>query len=74
MKYIYRVELVRQEQQPQAPARAAAAGEPRRGRIGGRRAPAAAVAALRAGAQPGNPNQVISDKTRATPRVRAAAA
>jgi preprotein translocase subunit SecA len=61
VQYIYRVELVRQEQQPQAPkvqrlkenrddVVAGAAGEGGGERGGG-------------GAQPGNPNQAISDKT-----------
>ena len=65
VQYIYRVELVRQEQQPQAPkvqrlqenrddVVSGAAGEGGGGSGGGGGG---------ASAQPGNPNQVISDKT-----------
>ena len=63
VKYIYRVELVRQDQPPQAPKvqrvqenrdEVASGAGGARWHGGGRR---------RGGRQPGNPNQAISDKT-----------
>jgi preprotein translocase subunit SecA len=61
VKYIYRVELVRQEQQPQAPR--VQRMQENREEVAAGAAGASASSDAPKGAQAGNPNQVISDKT-----------
>jgi preprotein translocase subunit SecA len=62
VKYIYRVELVRQDEQPQAP-RVQRLSENRDEVASGAGGAGTETAATGAAAQPGNPQQAVSDKT-----------